>query len=134
MKTINCFSLFLLIFFASCKDKSNPTVVAQDYSNMTQSWSNSFEEQIDSIQVYRPSNYKQYPAARFREIFEFSKDRSCNYLVLSPVDAHYMQSGKWSIISPDNKVIGIFDSLQTIYRRFQLVELKQDLLKFVYVN
>ncbi len=134
MKTIIYFALLLLIFFISCKDKSNPTVAEQGYSNLTKSWTNSFEEQTDSIQIYRPSNYKQFPIARFREIFEFSKDSSCSYLVLSPVDAHYMQIGKWSIISRGNKVIGIFDSSQAVYRKFQLVELKQDLLRFVYIN
>jgi hypothetical protein len=134
MKMISYLSVFFLILFASCKNKSNPTVPGQDYSSLVQSWTNSIEEQTDSIQVYRPSNYKQYPTVRFREVFEFSKDSTCSYLVLSPTDAQYMQSGRWSILSTDNKVIAIFDSSQRMYTKFQLVELNQDLLKFVYLN
>ena len=134
MKTIQCLSLFFLLFAASCKEESNPTEPGRDYSDLIQSWTNSFEEQVDSIQVYRPSDYRQYAIARFRGKYEFLKDGTCNYLVLSPTDAHYMQIGRWTVISRVENVIGVFDSTGAVYRKMRIVELQQDLLRFVYIN
>ena len=134
MKTIKCFSLFFLLLAASCKEKSNPTEPGRDYSYLIQSWTNSFEEQVDSIQVYRPSHYKQYAVARFRGKYEFLKDGICNYVVLSPTDAHYMEVGRWSILSRDENMVGVFDTAGALYRKMRILELQQEFLRFVYIN
>ncbi len=132
MHTIRFVLLFSFLLLASCKENSNPTNVQRDYGSLTQSWTNSIEEQSDSVQVYRPSSYKEFPAARFREVFVFTKDSSCSYLVLSPTDAHYMQQGRWSMISPNR--VTILDTSLTIYKTIEILELKQDLLRCVDVN
>ena len=132
MNTIRFVLLFSFLLLASCKENSNPTNVQRDYGSLTQSWTNSIEEQSDSVQVYRPSSYKEFPAARFREVLVFTKDSSCSYLVLSPTDAHYMQQGRWSMISPNR--VTILDTSLTIYKTIEILELKQDLLRCVDVN
>lgn len=103
---------------------------------MTKSWTNSYEEEDinRSPQIYRPSDYKEYPSSRYREQLTFNNDSNCKYLVLDPADAHYIKSGKWSMIDREKNIINILDSSGAVYKKFQIVELKQDLLKLVFVN
>ena len=49
-------------------------------------------------------------------------------------DAHYFQNGKWSFVNREKNIIEILDSSGAAYKKFQVIELKQDLLKFVGVN
>jgi hypothetical protein len=131
MKTIKWIPLVVTVVFACTEQKSNPVVAQEDYSSLLQSWTHSFEEQTDSVQIFRPTNSRQFLMSRFRQIYEFSKDSSCKYLVLNPNDTQYLQSGKWTIISHSDRILAIFDTTGNLERKFKIVELQQDLLRFV---
>ena len=136
MKTILYLPLFLLVILFSCKEKSNPVNSDVDYNYFYKSWTNSYEEQIinDPTNIFRPSDYKEFPAARYRETLIFNQDNTCSYLVLAPNDRHYFQDGKWNLDDQGKNIITIFDSTNTVYKKFQITELKQDILKFILVN
>lgn len=60
-------------------------------------WTHSMEEDPDgSTQVYRTCDSMNFPASRFRMVFDLKADGSCEYLQLSPVDAHSMEPGTWT--------------------------------------
>lgn len=136
MKTIKYFPLFLLVVLVSCEEKSNPVSSEVNYEYFYNSWTRSYEEETnnDSIKLFRPNDYKEFSISRYREILIFKQDNSCSYLVLAPNDAHYFQSGKWNLINQEKNIITIFDSTNTIYKNFQITELKQDILKLIIVD
>ena len=136
MKTVKYLIVLFLITLGSCKEETNPVTSQIDYGQLNKSWTNSFEEQEvnSSTQVYRPNNYKEFPASHYREQYVFNNDSNCSYLVLDPADAHYFKSGKWSLIDREKNIIKVVDSSGTVYKKLQIVELKQDLLKLVFVN
>ena len=131
MKTILYLPLFLLVILFSCKEKSNPVNSDVDYNYFYKSLTNSYEEQIinDPPNIFRPSDYKEFPAARYRETLIFNQDNTCSYLVLAPNDRHYFKDGKWNLDDQGKNII-----TNTVYKKFQITELKQDILKFILVN
>jgi len=92
-------------------------------------WTQSSEEKAsEEIEVYRPKGYKDFPASRYRQIFNFYNNNVCEYLVLSENDGHYMESGSWEY---DNKttIIKIFNSDFRMVYQFEVLELSNNLLK-----
>jgi hypothetical protein len=136
MKKFRYFLIILTVMFLYCSEKSNPINSDIDYIYFTAHWVNSFEEQIenDPTKIYRPSNYMEFPPSRYREQLTFNQDGSCRYLVLSPLDRHYFITGKWDFLNKKENIIQISDSLDETYKKFQILELDQNLLKFVTVN
>lgn len=60
-------------------------------------WTHSMEEDPDgNTQVYRTCDSMNFPNSRFRMVFDLKSDGSCEYLELSPVDAHTMVPGTWT--------------------------------------
>ena len=129
------FILFTIILF-SCKEKSNTVAADIEINNLYNSWTNSWEEQIsgDSTKIFRPSNYKEFPASWYREVLIFNENSTCSYLVLAPNDAHYFQNGKLTIVDQGKNIFAILDSTERVYKKFQITELKKDLLKYILVN
>ena len=136
MKTVKSVLLILVVIFVSCKEKSNPVSSDVDFTYFTTSWTNSFEEETinHEIEIFRPSNYKEFPKSRYREGLIFAQDSNCSYLVLAPNDGHYFQNGKWSFVNREKNIVQILDTSGAAYKKFQIVELKQDLLKLIIVN
>jgi hypothetical protein len=116
------FSLIMIMSLYKCSEDT-PEVFLQ------KSWSRSYEEEISKeIQIYRPSNYKEFPPSRYREVFEFEANNVCRYLILAENDGHYMENGKWEY-NESTKIIKIFNSNSEIKYEFEVVELTNDLLK-----
>ena len=116
------FSLIMTMSFYNCNEIT-PEVFLQ------KSWSRSYEEEISKeIQIYRPSNYKEFPPSRYRQVFEFEANNVCKYLVLAENDGHYMENGKWEY-DESTKIIKIFSSTSEILYEFKVVELTNNLLK-----
>lgn len=93
------------------------------------SWTQSFEEKAaDNIDIFRPTDYKEFPIARYRQIFKFHANNVCDYLVLAENDAHYMDKGKWDYDEITNQ-IKVFNSESDIIYKFEVVELSADLLQ-----
>jgi len=116
------FSLIMAMSFNNCNEIT-PEVFLQ------KSWSRSYEEEISKeIQIYRPSNYKEFPPSRYRQIIDIEPNNTCKYLVLAKNDGHYMENGKWEY-DESTKIIKIFNSNSEITYEFEVVELTNDLLK-----
>ena len=120
--------LFLVVLFSliACKGESNFNTSKIDSTYLYKSWTNSFEEQKnvnEMIQIFRPNNYKEFPASRYREIITLRKDGGCTFFVLDPADAHHFENGKWKFLDRENKIIGILNSSGEVYKKFQIVEL-----------
>jgi hypothetical protein len=125
--------LFLIISVLGCKKNVSPTQSLQ--TQLVQSWTNSYEEQsskMDVIKIYRPNGYKQFPNPwpPTRDKFELHNDGSCHYKVLSATDREVMVAGTWETNMVDVSIIEMYDTLGNIYRKFKIVELKGDLLKY----
>ncbi len=136
MNTLKYLLLCLPLIFISCQEESNPAIYELDYGYLMKSWTNSYEEEIAAslTKIFRPSNYKEYPSSWYREILKFSQDGTCSYLVLASNDAHYFENGKWVIVDGAKRIISILKQSGAPYKKIQIVELKQDILKFVLVD
>jgi len=89
-------TLFLcLAFTISCTTNMDEDSLRTDF--LVNCWTHSMEEDPDgTTQVYRTCDSMDFPASRFRMVFDLKADGSCTYLELSPVDAHMMVPGTWS--------------------------------------
>lgn len=131
----NLLSLFLLVvLFTSCQKTPNESGLAESHQYLYQSWIHSFEEQAqptDSIRIYRPEGFKEFPPGKFRMKYVFEKDGSCQWLVLYPADAHYLTSGRWETSPDDDQVILLYNQQHELLKSisFKIVDLKEDLLK-----
>ncbi|MDI6802417.1 MAG: hypothetical protein QME58_01050 [Bacteroidota bacterium] len=103
-----------------------------DISELKKKWIHSREEETDSIQIYRPVNYKVFPPSRYRQVYSFADSGECEYLVLAPNDAHYFENGTWTF-NEDNKLLVIFDSTQQAIRELKIISVTKDQLKFVQI-
>ena len=129
--------LVMLFSLIACKGESDfvPSKINSAY--LYNSWTNSFEEQKNAnemIQIFRPNNYTEFPASRYREIITFRKDGSCTFFILDPADAHHFENGQWKFLDRENNIIGILKSSDKVYKKFQILELKSDLLKILLIN
>jgi len=106
-----------------------------DSQDLYQSWLHSWEEEqeADTIRIYRPSNYIDFPGGWFRMKYIFYENGECEWLYLAPTDGHYMKPGKWEISCKDNKVILIYDTADNLMEplSFRIIELKKDILRIV---
>gem|GEM_PF-955213 len=92
-------------------------------------WTHSREEQSSQeIEIYRPSNFKEFPLSRYRQIFSFRDNNRCDYLVLAENDAHFMASGSWEY-DDKTRIVRIFNSNFELQHEFEIVEIAGNLLK-----
>jgi len=92
-------------------------------------WTHSREEQSSQeIEIYRPSNFKEFPLSRYRQIFSFLDNNRCDYLVLAENDAHFMASGSWEY-DDKTRIVRIFNSNFELQHEFEIVEIAGNLLK-----
>lgn len=126
---------FLLIFIYGCEE--HPTELSKEFDSqdLLQSWTHSWEEEQenDTIRIYRPSDFKDFPATWFTMKYVFYENGDCEWLYLHPADAHYMKPGKWKISRGDNKVILIYDTADKLKASlsFRIIELEKDILRIV---
>ncbi|MCI5055193.1 MAG: hypothetical protein MRY83_03740 [Flavobacteriales bacterium] len=91
-------------------------------------WKHSYEEDTgDGIKVYRPCDYKKWPASRFRHFIEFNENGTHKYLWLSPIDAHRAKEGKWSI-NKDLTELTLTDA-EGKSQLIKIIAFEEDLLK-----
>lgn len=113
----------------SCKKNDEVNNVAF----LEKSWTQSFEEKTsDEIEIYRPSDFVDFPLSRYRQIFKFD-DNACHYLVLAENDGHYMAKGSWEYNDKTN-IIKIFSSNSQMIYEFEVVEVTEHLLKMKLKN
>jgi len=86
MNTVRYLLLLLLVALVACKEKSDNGTRNIEHAYLFTWWTHSFEEQNvnDTVRVFRPDGYKDFPPSRYREQLRFAQDGTCSYLVLSP--------------------------------------------------
>ena len=126
---------FILCMFLITGCNSNEVLVSDTTSTnlLKKQWVHSFEEESDSIQIYRPDNYKEFPAAHYRQKYNLAYDGRCKYLVLSPNDAHYFENGTWAY-NENDQVLKICNTFEEVVVKFKVVALTEDLLMMLTIN
>lgn len=102
-------------------------------SMLEKSWTHVTEESSEQYDLYRPSDYTEFPPSRYRQVFDFKKDGVCEYLFLEPTDGHTMRRGKWNLDEKTN-TIKIYDQDSLLLYQFEVVEMGEDLLKLKVKN
>jgi hypothetical protein len=112
---------------ASC---AKPTI---DAGNLCRHWFQSCEEQgaTDLEQIFRPAGFKTFPPSRFRMQYKFGRDGACEWLFLSPDDAHRFESGTWRVDPNDGAVLWITTAGTTA--GYRVTALTRDQLRLVRV-
>jgi hypothetical protein len=118
------------MYCISCKKSTEPSEF--DIQDLYNTWVHSYEEQ-NNQKVFRPIDYKEFPASRFRMKYIFKENNLCQWLVLAMDDAHYLQSGTWV---QEKSSIFISDSNGTLQENisFSIINLKQKLLEIAPIN
>ncbi len=121
---------FICIFL--CCSTNDPDQNEIDMSYFYKTWINSFEEQSTTKRfIYRPEGFKIFQPSWFRMKYIFNEDNSCNWLVLAPDDAHYLQSGTWISSRYNKNSVLIHDTAGILQEdlSFVIVNLKESLLE-----
>jgi len=108
-------TILLTVLFAACNGDRPvaPAPSAFDPADLVGHWVRSFEEESTedpNVEWYRPAESHDFPPARFRMAYRFRADGSCQYLRLSPVDAHETRAGTWDFVDSDPRRILITDT------------------------
>lgn len=130
----------VLVVSVVCTDCADDRVVTSSPVNSSysesvdflQSWTRSYEEETDgdnAIQLYRPSDSRQFPSSWFRNRYVFGRDGNCEWLVFHPSDAHYMEPATWKADFWDRNSISIYNPVGTEVVRFRILDLASDLMR-----
>jgi len=97
--------------------------------DLCQHWVHSREEQssTDKDELYRPATFKVFPPSHFRMAYKFAKDGTCEWLYLSPDDAHHFKPGKWRIDLHDPHILQITKENTT--ESYRIITLTKDMLR-----
>lgn len=101
-----------------------------DMDLFTKSWSHSWEEQQDSVQIYRPTQGREFPALRYRQEYIFNKDSTASWSALAANDGHYYLNGRWRY-DGENQIL-IMDMMGKEVNRLTILELTKDILHFTF--
>lgn len=94
------------------------------YNRWQQSW---VAAPIDNKMLFRPSDYSDdLPLGLFNIEFHLLHEDSCQYLQLSPTDAHFMAGGSWRYGTDAQLTIWQMDG--SVYLDGTLIELEADKL------
>lgn len=123
MKKIVFVFCAVFIALASCT-----TVKKQDNSMLKNSWTNVHEENRDGVMVFRPTHSQEFAPSMYRLVLDLKENNLAEYLVLSPMDAHYMESGKWRFDS-NSQQLTITDKSDKTVHAYKVLEVTKDLLR-----
>lgn len=113
---------FLSILMLSCQDQTG-SLDQNTNPLLINCWKHSYEEDpAGDVDLYRPCDSMEFPLSRFRGTITFKENGECEYLVLSPNDAHYFQSGRWEFVE-ETQTILIRDEHEAVVKELQVVEL-----------
>ncbi len=87
--------IFILLISFSCSSNTE-MLESLNTDLLINCWTHSMEEDPDNeTQVFRQCDSMVFPASRFRMFMDLKADGTCDYLELSPVDAHQTVKGTW---------------------------------------
>lgn len=116
------------MMLASCS-----TVKNTDTSLLKNDWKHAYEEDKDGISVFRPSISQDFAPSMYRLQLILKDSNEAEYLVLSPVDAHYMESGKWDYDAGTRQLV-ITDKEGKTVHQYEIVEVTDNLLRVKELN
>ena len=105
------------------------TTDPSELQDLYKTWVHSYEEQdMYYPQLFRPVDYKEFLPSRFRMQYTFNQNGSCQWMVLDPKDAHYLQSG--TFLRHEQTVL-IYDTNGTLQEgvSFKIINLQHNLLE-----
>lgn len=118
---------FLLILFLSLQSFGQNHETSR--LDLLGCWTDSREENTNTdIRVYRPCDYKTFPASRFRFQMDLKKDSTCSWFYLAPNDAHSMKDGTWSF-DKEMKILKIFNLNNEEVKSFNIEHVEENILK-----
>ena len=101
--------------------------VENERNVLNKTWTHSYEEDVADRLIYRPIDYAQLAPSRYRQVIQLNRNTICNYSVLAPNDAHYMEQGKWTYSESDKK-LQLRNATNELKFDFIVVRLESDLL------
>ena len=132
MRKILLLTILLAVGIGITSCKNNET--SNQKLLLEKSWTHSSEESNSGeFEIYRPSDYKEFPVSRYRQVFNFKDNDQCEYLALEANHAHDMKDGKWELDEKKNSIIIYNDNSEVLYQ-YKIIELKDDLLKLIANN
>jgi len=124
---LRVFFLLLCTAIISCQPpEEEPESMDTDF--LVNCWTHAQEEDRDRTNVYRLCDSQDFPASRFRRILDIKGDGSCEYLALSPVDAHSMEEGSWNF-DQDSNLLEILDSRSNVVIAAEVTKLEADIME-----
>jgi hypothetical protein len=122
-----------LIVVSGISRGEEPQAVYEDITFLLQSWTHSYEEEAEGspVLVFRPSAFKEFPPSRFRMRYSFQDNGQCSWLFLSPVDAHFMNPGKWRLDLKNKNYIHMPRMATGEMTAYQIVELTKHSMKLI---
>ncbi len=125
--TINLLKVFTILtitFLISCTKTS--TVKTNPF--LFNCWTDSYEESENKEStIYRSCDYKVFDSSHYRNSFTLREDLTLDYLVLSPVDAHFFIEGTWEL-NESMDVITLFSNDDKVLAKYKIVEIEEDML------
>ena len=98
------------------------------------------EKRTDGEVMYRPKDFKEFPASWFRMQYIFYENGDCDWYASDPGDAHHFEPGKWSVDPNDRSIlqitvwVDIFQPENSRRELFRITELKKDMMRIVWVG
>ena len=136
--------VFLALFSYSCSPKSGSVntmasgsghmLTRTNVEYLCKHWVHSREEQqqTDKDQIYRPKDFKEFPASRFRMQYILYKNGDCEWYYLAPDDGHHFKPGKWRLDPNDKSILQIIKDGTT--ESYRITELTKDMLRIAAIK
>lgn len=122
------FAISISTNLISCNDKKDAVETASANELLLKCWTDSYEESsVADQKVFRPCDYKEFPASHYRLRFDLMPNNVGSYLFLSPTDGHFMAPSTWTY-DEHSKALFIKDSTGVIAHSYQVIELASNKL------
>lgn len=124
MKVFVLIIFLSVLLFASCGSDNDASPNTPYPNEIINNWI-----EVDRVLgIYKPIGFEEFPVQRFAQTYEFKENNICNFLMLSPVDAHFIVKGKWEYVK-DTRRIQIYNSLDELHIEFEMLELSEEILR-----
>lgn len=97
-------------------------------SLLINNWTHSYEEDINGINTFRPTNSQNFDASRYRFVLNLKDNNSAEYLKLAPNDGHYLERGKWNYNNETEQLFVFNDDGDIIYA-YKVIKVTRKLLQ-----
>lgn len=136
MRLFISFIIISTLIFSACSLLSDGDDTSSDINleEINKHWKHSYEEESEEsdIKIYRPHNYKEFPASRGRMQYIFKEGGDCEWYYLAPDDGHHFRSGKWQIDSEDPEVL-ILEQGEDLLK-YRIMELNKEVLRIKFIS